>query len=305
MTKQNLTNDILKLKKEMNAVILVHYYQNSEIQDIADYIGDSLGLSQQAKKTEADSIIFCGVKFMAETASILSPEKMVILPELEAGCPMADMITQKEVIDLKIQHKNEDYEIVCYVNSTAAVKAESTICCTSSNAVKIVNSIAKNKKIIFVPDKYLAYYTENITKRPIIKWHGYCRTHVMIKPEEVVELKKNYKNAIVLAHPECTHEIQNLADVITSTGGMVSFIKDSCKKEFIIATEPGLLSYLNKHFKDKVFLHPNKKTICPNMKLITLEKVLWAMEDKKNIIRVEKNIADKARLSIERMLKVS
>lgn len=304
MNNKDIIEKIKLLKKNLNAGILVHYYQNKEIQDIADYLGDSLGLSRQAKKTNADTIIFCGVQFMAETASIICPEKKVLLPELEAGCPMADMITAQELVNLKSKYKDQEIEVVCYVNSTAAVKAESSICCTSSNAVKVVQSLSKNKRIIFVPDKYLASYTEKITKRKIIKWHGYCRTHIRIQPEDINKIKEKYKNAIILAHPECTLEVQDIADVITSTGGMVNYIKESNNKEFVIATEPGLLDYLRKHFKNKLFLHPDDKIICPNMKMITLEKVLWCMEDQSNEIKVPYKIAEKARLSIERMLKI-
>jgi len=304
-TKNKIIEKILELKKKLNAVILVHYYQLGEVQEIADFIGDSLGLSLEAEKTNADVIIFCGVKFMAETAAIICPDKKVLLPDLYAGCPMAEMITREQLISLKDQYKDEDIEVVCYVNSNADVKAESTICCTSANSIKIVNSISPDKKIIFIPDKYLALYTERMTKRKFIIWNGYCPTHLLINKNDILNIKEKYPNAVVLAHPECSLEVQNIADVIASTGGMVNYVKNSNKKIFIIATENGLIYYLQKNFSDKIFLSVNERIICPNMKKIRLENVLWSMEEMRYEITVEDEIATKARKAIQRMLEIS
>ncbi|HOK40888.1 MAG TPA: quinolinate synthase NadA [bacterium] len=304
-TKNKIIEKILELKKKLNAVILVHYYQLGEVQEIADFIGDSLGLSLEAEKTNADVIIFCGVKFMAETAAIICPDKKVLLPDLYAGCPMAEMITREQLISLKDQYKDEDIEVVCYVNSNADVKAESTICCTSANSIKIVNSISPDKKIIFIPDKYLALYTERMTKRKFIIWNGYCPTHLLINKNDILNIKEKYPDAVVLAHPECSLEVQNIADVIASTGGMVNYVKNSNKKIFIIATENGLIYYLQKNFSDKIFLSVNERIICPNMKKIRLENVLWSMEEMRYEITVEDEIATKARKAIQRMLEIS
>lgn len=305
MNRNSLIEKINELKKSLNAVILVHYYQREEVFDIADYIGDSLGLSQEAAKTDAGIILFCGVKFMAETAAIICPEKKVLLPELTAGCPMAEMITADELKELKSNYDHNELEVVCYVNSNADVKAESTICCTSSNSVKIINSIPETKKIIFVPDKYLASYTERITNRSFIKWAGYCPTHLKILSSDIMNIRNLHPDAKVLIHPECSIEVQKLADVIGSTGGMVDYIKKSYDKEFIIGTENGLIDYLKKIFKDKIFYPVNEEIFCPNMKKINLEKILWSLEDEKYEIKVEPAISEKAKKSISRMLEIS
>ena len=301
----NIVDKINKLKKEKNAVILAHNYQIPEIQDIADFVGDSLGLSIEAARTDAAIIVFCGVHFMAETAKILSPQKIVLLPDKNAGCPMADMIDAESLKAL--QSKHPDAITVCYVNTTAEVKAYCDYCCTSANAVKIVQHILlnhKNREIIFIPDKYLAQYVSAQVKHDFIIWEGYCPTHAKILPENILEAKKLHPKAKVIAHPECRPEVTALADIVTSTEGMSKYIKKSPETEFIIGTEIGIIHRLKKENPDKYFYPVTEKAVCPNMKRITLEKVLWSLEDLSYEITVEPDIMEKARLSIERMLKI-
>lgn len=297
-----IVNKIQKLKTQRNAVILAHNYQPGEIQDLADYAGDSLGLSIEAARTKADVIVFCGVKFMAETAAILSPEKTVLLPEIHAGCPMADMISADELIELKEEHP--DALVVCYVNSTAEVKAESDYCCTSGNAVDLVASLPADRKIIFVPDKNLGQFVADRTGRDMVLWPGYCPTHVRITVEDVAAAKEKYPDAIVMAHPECPRPIYEFADELLSTGQMLAFAKKSKKKSFIIATEVGIIHTLKKQNPDKEFYAASEKAVCPNMKKITLEKVLWSLEDMKYKITVDKKIAARAKASLDRMIEV-
>jgi quinolinate synthase len=298
----SLVDKIKQLKAERNAVILAHNYQSGEIQDIADFTGDSLGLSLEASKTEADVIVFCGVLFMAETAAILSPQKTVLLPDKHAGCPMADMITAGQLETLKSQHP--DALVVCYVNSPVEVKALSDYCCTSSNAVKLVNNLPKEKKIIFVPDQHLGKFVQERTGRDMILWPGFCPTHVRILAEDVQAARKAHPDAMVLSHPECGPEVRALADALLSTGQMLTFAGTSDKKEFIIATEQGILHSLKKRYPDKKFYPASDKAICPNMKKITLEKVLWSLQDMQYIISVKQEIRDKACRSLDRMLEV-
>ncbi len=302
MTNKEIILEIEKLKKDKNAVILVHNYQLSEIQDIADYLGDSLALSRKAGQTNADIILFCGVYFMAETAKILSPHKKVLIPDKNAGCPMADMITPEDVRKLRQQHP--DAIIVSYVNSSAEVKAESDICCTSSNAVKVVESLPKDKPIIFIPDKYLGDYVRTQTKRDIILWNGYCPTHLMIKASDVLNLKQKHSDSEVLVHPECSRDVIDVADYVYSTAGMGSHAEKSNKKEFIIGTENGMLYRLQKDNPDKKFYYVSDSVICPNMKLITLEKVLWALQEEKEEIVLEKEIIEKAKKAVNRMIEI-
>lgn len=293
---------IQKLKSQRNAVILAHNYQIGEVQDIADFTGDSLGLSVQAATTDADVIVFCGVKFMAETAAILSPSKTVLLPDPEAGCPMADMITAEQLIELKAKHP--DALVVCYVNSTAEVKAESDYCCTSGNAVELVASLPAGREIIFVPDQHLGQFVIDQTGRDMILWPGYCPTHVRITAEDIAETKQKYPDAIVMAHPECGRAVYDVADELLSTGQMLKFAKESDAKQFIIATEEGIIHTLKKQNPEKEFYIASDKAICPNMKKITLEKVAWSLEDMQYQITVDPDIADKAKLSLDRMLEV-
>jgi quinolinate synthase len=294
---------IQELKKQRRAVILAHNYQLPEIQDIADYVGDSLGLSRQATQTDAKVIVFCGVDFMAETAAILNPNKTVLLPDTTAGCPMAMMIDAAQLRELKQQHP--DSLVVCYVNSTAAVKAECDYCCTSGNAVKLVNSLPADREIIFVPDKFLGDYVATQTGRKMILWPGYCPTHVRILDTMVTQLKREHPGAIAMAHPECTRPVREAADVVCSTEGMCKYVAGSGAKEFIICTELGMIHRLKRENPDKVFYPVGEFAMCPNMKKNTLEKVLWSLERMEHKVVVPAEIADKARLAVERMLAVT
>lgn len=299
----SLVNKIEKLKKERKAVILAHNYQLPEVQDVADYTGDSLGLSIEASKTKADVIIFCGVNFMAETAAIICPTKKVIVPEINAGCPMADMINVEKLKELKNKHPKA--KVVCYVNSGADIKAESDICCTSSNATEIVNSLRGVEEIIFVPDKFLGHYTSTkVIDKKFILWQGFCPTHAKILPEHIKAAKVKYPQAEILVHPECRPETIALADQVLSTGSMLKYVKKSGSEEFIVGTEVGMLYPLQKANPGKKFYPALDLAICPNMKLTNLEKVLWSLEDMKTEIKVPEAIADRARLAIEKMLSV-
>jgi quinolinate synthase len=296
----NLIDNIVKLKTEKDAIILAHNYQIDEIQDIADFVGDSLQLSIKASKIKNKIIAFCGVHFMAETAKIISPERKVLLPDKYSGCPMADMITDKQLANLKKEHPGA--VVVCYVNTSARVKALSDICCTSSNAVKIVNSIPDDKQIIFIPDKYLGSYVQSQTGRKMILWNGFCPTHARIDAKTIMALKKEHLSAFVLVHPECTPDVIEIADRVASTGGMLSFVKQSDKKEFIIGTEIGLIHRLKKENPDKVFYPASGHAICPNMKLINLEKLLWSLEEEQFEIKLPQDVINKARSAIDNML---
>ncbi|MEN6621097.1 MAG: quinolinate synthase NadA [Smithella sp.] len=294
---------IKKLKKEKNAVILVHNYQLPEIHDIADFVGDSLGLSIEAAKTDADVIVFCGVHFMAETAKILSPKKTVLLPDKNAGCPMADMIDAESLKELKAKHPQA--VALCYVNTSAAVKAECDYCCTSANAEKMVKYIlTKHKEIIFVPDKYLATFVSSKAGCDFIYWNGYCPVHAAIIPEHILSARQQHPQAKVLVHPECSPELTSLADIVTSTEGMCKYVKNAAETEFIIGTETGIIYRMQKENPGKKFYAVSEKAICPNMKCTSLEKVLWSLTDMVHEITVPPDIMDKARLSIERMLKI-
>ncbi len=299
-----ITDKINKLKKERNAVILAHNYQLPEIHDIADFVGDSLGLSMSAAKTDAEIIVFCGVHFMAETAKILSPKKTVLLPDKNAGCPMADMINADDLKSLQSAHPMA--LTLCYVNTSAAVKAQCDYCCTSANALKMVQNILKtNDEIIFIPDKYLAQYVADQVGRKFITWEGYCPTHARILPEHITQAKKLHPQAKVLAHPECKPQITELADFVTSTEKMLTYVNNSKDTEFIIGTEIGIIHRMKKENPEKSFYPAYDNATCPNMKRITLEKVLWSLEDLIYEITVPQDIMDKARLSIERMLQVT
>ncbi len=294
---------ISELKKKNNAVILAHNYQRGEIQDVADFVGDSLGLSQQAAKTDADLIVFCGVHFMAETAALLSPDKTVIMPDEHAGCPMASMITARELRAKKKLYPNA--KVVCYVNTTAAVKAESDICCTSSNAVKIVSSIPEDQEIIFVPDKSLGAYVSSCLDREMMYWEGYCPTHHRILAEQIVKMKSEHPEAEVVVHPECTPDVIALADHVASTTGILKYVNSSNSKEFAIGTEIGILHRMKKENPGKTFMPVTPLSDCPNMKLNTLEKLLWSLEDIQFVVTVPEEIAIEARKAIQRMLDLS
>lgn len=297
----SLAERILKLKQERNAVILVHNYQLGEVQDIADSIGDSLGLSQNAAKTEAEVIVFCGVHFMAETAAILCPEMTVLLPDLHAGCPMADMITAEQLQQKKKELPNAS--VVCYVNSTAEVKAESDICCTSANAVKVVESL-DNDEILFVPDQYLGHYVSTKTNKKLHLWPGYCPTHARIQPQDIIKLKQENPQAKVVVHPECRPEVITLADEVTSTGGMVRYARREDVREMIVGTEMGIIYRLRKENPGKKFLPISEQAVCPDMKLITLEKVLWSLEDMAPKVTVPEAIRLKAKAAVDKMLAI-
>lgn len=300
-SNSQLIDKILQLKKQRNAVILAHNYQLGEVQDIADFVGDSLGLSQNAAGTDAEVIVFCGVHFMAETAAIICPEKTVLLPDINAGCPMADMITAEGLRKKKEEFPNAT--VVCYVNSTAEVKAESDICCTSANAAKVIESL-DSREILFVPDQYLGHYVSTKTDKKMILWPGYCPTHVMIQPEHITKLRQEHPQARVVVHPECRPEVIALADEVLSTGGMCQYAHHSDVKEMIVGTEVGLIHRLKKENPDKKFFPVLNKAVCPNMKLINLEKVLWSLEDMTPEVKVPEEIRLKAKEAVDRMLEV-
>jgi len=296
-----LIDKILLLKKKRNAVILAHNYQRPEVQDIGDFVGDSLELSRKAAAIDAGTIVFCGVHFMAETASILSPSKVVLLPDAGAGCPMANMITAADLIEKKKEIPGA--HVVCYVNSSAAVKAESEICCTSANAVEVVRSVGEGE-IVFVPDQYLGNYVATKLGRPMILWPGYCPTHVRIQPEDILRQKGKHPDALVLVHPECRPEVTAVADEVLSTGGMLRFARQTPANTLIIGTEVGILHRLRKENPGKTFIPATEKAVCPNMKKITLEKVLWALEDMKPEVKVPEDIRVKARSAVDKMLAI-
>lgn len=294
---------INKLKKEKNAVVLAHCYQNVEIDEVADFVGDSLYLSQQAAKTDADIIVFAGVFFMAQTAKILNPNKKVLLPRMESGCLMADMVNYNQLMEFKAQHPN--IPTVCYINSTAEVKSECDICCTSSNAIKIVDSL-KADEILFLPDTYLGKWVEKqLGNVKVTTYPGYCPTHLRIKPEDILEARKKYPEAKVLAHPECHKSVTDLADYVGSTTGIMKYAAESDKKQFIIATEKGVVDRLQRDFKDKEFILIKDNIICPNMKWHTLDDIYNALNKEQYEINVDEKIAKKALKCIDRMLEVS
>ncbi|MCB7128309.1 MAG: quinolinate synthase NadA [Candidatus Brocadiales bacterium] len=302
---QGIIEKIQELKKSRNAVILAHNYQRGEIQDIADFTGDSLGLSQQAAATDADVIVFCGVHFMAETAAILSPGKTVLLPDPESGCPMADMITADGLREMKAKHPGA--RVVCYVNTSAAVKAESDICCTSSNAERVVSSIPEEEEIIFIPDKSLGAYVALKLGRKMTFWPGFCPTHHRILAQNVEKRRQEYPNAKVAVHPECTGDVIELADIVASTTGIVRYCRESDAKEIIVGTENGIIHRLKKENPGKTFIPTTEQATCPNMKKNTLEKLLWCLEDMdgENVITVPEEVVERARLAIEKMLELS
>ena len=296
----DLVDKIAKLKKEKNAVILVHNYQRPEIQDIADFLGDSLELAREAAKTDARIIVFCGVRFMAETAKILSPKKTVLLPRKEAGCPMADMITAEDLRRLKKNYP--DAKVVSYVNTNADVKAESDICCTSANAVKVVKNISA-KRIIFTPDKNLAAYCQRFTDKEIIPWNGCCYVHERITEKEVRLAKEKFPDALLLVHPECNPSVIELADEVLSTSGMLNFAKKSDKKRFLIGTEEGLIYRLKKENPGKKFYAAGTAKMCRNMKLTTLNDVYLSLKEERYAIELPEGIIESAQKALTAMMK--
>ncbi|HNU34954.1 MAG TPA: quinolinate synthase NadA [Bacteroidia bacterium] len=302
MKNNELIQEIKHLKKEKNALILAHNYQIVEIQDLADYRGDSLQLSILAKEVKAPLIVFCGVKFMAETAAILNPESTILLPAIDAGCPMADMISLSQLKAFKKNYPGSP--VVCYVNSSVEVKAESDVCCTSSNAVKILKSFSDEKPILFVPDRNLGSWAGKQSGKKVITWDGYCLVHQYgFSEEDVLTLKNEYPDYKLLVHPECPPQIIKYADLVISTGGMVDWVKNNDKA--IIATEIGLTEYLQHIYPEKSLIPLSPKAICKNMKKTTLENVYNALKYNQYVISVEPNTAQKARKAIDRMLELS
>ncbi|MFH1878976.1 MAG: quinolinate synthase NadA [Candidatus Omnitrophota bacterium] len=300
--KEHLQRKIIDLKKKLGALIVAHNYQRDEIQEIADITGDSYALARKVTMAEENIVAFCGVKFMAESAHILNPDKTILLPVEEAGCPLADMITAE-----KLRQKKEEYPeaaVVCYVNSSAAVKAESDVCCTSSNAIKIVKAMRQDK-ILFVPDKNLGRYVrEHVPEKELILWDGYCVVHMRLTKEEVIRTKELYPEAQFVAHPECRKEVLVLADFIGSTADMIRYVRESSRKEFIIGTEIGIICKLKRDNPDKSFYVPTDQFICANMKLTTLGWLARSLEKMIYKVEVPENIASRARKSLQKMLEI-
>ncbi|TES93005.1 MAG: quinolinate synthase NadA [Candidatus Cloacimonadota bacterium] len=296
-----LNKEIKRLKKERDAVILVHNYQRPEVHEIADYLGDSLDLSRRAAKLPQKIIVFCGVNFMAESAKVLSPEKTVLIPRLDAGCPMADMITVEELREMKNEYP--DAKVVCYVNTSADVKAESDICCTSANAVKVVESL-KPKRIIFIPDKNLASYVAGQTKKEIIPWYGYCYVHEFIRLSDIKEQKRKHPDARVMVHPETKPEVVRIADFVLGTMGMINLAKKSKIKEFIVGTEEGLVNRMRRENPEKKFYLPSRRPVCVNMKRTRLEDVYHSLMEMKYKIEIEKDTIKKAQKALKKMIAI-
>ncbi|EOU1109501.1 TPA: quinolinate synthase NadA [Clostridium perfringens] len=298
----DIRDKILKLKKEKGAIILAHYYQIPEIQEIADYVGDSYYLSKIAKDCEENIIVFCGVKFMAESAKILSPEKTIILPVMEAGCVMADMATEEGLAKLKEEHPNA--KVVCYINSSTEVKALSDVCCTSSNAENIINNL-EEKEIIFLPDRNLgSYIQEKTPDKKFILWNGFCIVHEAIQKEEILRLKREHEGILTVAHPECSKEIRDISDFIGSTSEIINFVNNSSNKKFIIITEEGVLHQLRKNGEEKEFYIPYGKMVCRNMKMTTLKDLYESLLKMENKIEIDEDLRLKAYNSLKNMHKL-
>lgn len=325
MEAEKIKEEIFALKEKRNAIILSHNYQRGEVQDIADFVGDSLELSKTASTLHCDVIVFCGVHFMAESASILSPDKTVLLPELDAGCPMADMIqvssTRKvwkafpgyevqpsfifphEFTLRDIKAKYPGVPVVAYVNTTADVKAKSDICCTSANVIKVIESLP-DERVICIPDRNLSMWAAKNTKKQVISWDGFCHVHDRVTKEDAIRARKEHPDAILMAHPECRPEVLELANHVTSTSGMLRFAKASRAKEFIVGTEIGIMHRLKKENADKIFYPLRRDMICPNMKKTTLNSVLTALREMKNVIKVPEDIRISAKRALDRMLAI-
>ena len=299
----NLIERIKKLKKEKNAIILAHSYQNIEVDEVADFVGDSLYLSQKAKDTTADIIVFAGVHFMAQTAKIISPDKKVLLPNLNAGCLMADMINLHQMVDFKKKHPN--LPTVCYINSTAEVKSECDICCTSSNAIEIVKSL-NAPKVLFVPDANLGKYVESqLDGVDVITYNGCCPVHDNVTEQNILDARKNYPQAKILIHPECKPSVSILGDYIGSTSGIIDYVKNSDEKQFVIVTEKGVADRLRRDYPNKEFILISNNMLCESMKLTTLEEILYSLENEVNEITLDEDVRKRSASCIERMLKVS
>ena len=295
--------EIERLKKERNAVILAHNYTRGEVQDVADYTGDSLELARRATQVDADVIVFCGVYFMAETAAILNPDKTVLIPDPSAGCPMADMITGAQLRELKAKHPGA--VAVCYVNSTAEVKAECDLCVTSGNAEKVMATIPAGREILFVPDQHLGGHVSAKEGRDYVLWPGYCPTHARLTPKMIADARAAHPGAPVMVHPECPKDVREAADEQLSTGGMCRFARESDAQTILVGTEVGILHRLRKENPDKTFVSVSDTLVCPNMKKTTLENLRDCLRDMSNRVVVEKDVADRARRAIDAMLAVS
>jgi quinolinate synthase len=298
--KMDYIKKIKELKDKKNAVILVHNYQRGEVQDIGDYLGDSLGLSRRAKSTKADIIVFCGVKFMAETAKILSPEKKVLMPRKEAGCPMANMVTPDDIMAMRKKHPKA--KVVSYVNTNADVKAVSDVCCTSANAIEVVRNIDSDE-IIFVPDRNLGSYAKRFTDKKMILWDGFCYVHDRISKEEVLSAKRKHPEALLLVHPECRGEVIDIADEVLSTSGMIKFTKESKAKSFLIGTEEGIIYRLKKENPEKMFYNLEIPRVCSDMKLTHLKDVYLALKEEKKEVTLSEDIISASKKALEEMLK--
>jgi quinolinate synthase len=297
--RMELAEQIGRLKRQREAVILAHNYQLGEVQDVADFVGDSLELSRRATEVEAEVIVFCGVMFMAETAKILNPARTVLIPDPRAGCPMCDMAPVEEVRKRKAELPG--VPVVAYVNTTAAVKAEADICCTSANAVKVVNSLP-DRRVLFLPDRNLGHWVQRHTHKEVILWPGYCATHQRILAQDITRLREQHPEAAVVVHPECTPDVIDLADEVLSTGQMIRWARQAAAREVIVGTELGLIHRLSRENPETRFIPVSLLTTCPNMKRITLEKVLWALEDVRYPVEVPEDVTAGARRAIDRML---
>lgn len=298
-----IIDEINQLKRAKNAIILAHNYQPAEVQDIADFTGDSLELARKAATVEEDVVVFCGVHFMAETAAILNPAKTVLLPTPDAGCPMADMITGDQLRELKMQYPQA--KVLCYVNSTAEIKALSDCCVTSSNAVAIAQSFPADQQIIFVPDQHLGAWTAEQLQRTFILWPGFCPTHARLTAQQIAEARTAHPGAPVMVHPESPKAVRDAADVVLSTGGMCRWVLTRPETGFIVGTETGIIHRLQQENPGKAFYPLNERAVCQNMKKTTLEKVLWCLRDNETVVKVEEPIATQARKAIEAMLALS
>jgi len=298
-----LQKEIRQLLKEKNAVLLAHYYQRAEIQEIADILGDSLALSMEAARTDAEVLVFAGVHFMAESASILSPDKTVLLPKPDAGCPLADMITPEKLLTARKNHPHA--AVVTYINSSAAIKAMSDICCTSANAVKIVNSLRDAKEILMVPDGNLACYVAGLTDKKIIPWDGYCPVHHHLTVEDVLKRKEKYPRATFAAHPECRPEVLALADYVGSTTGIIRYAGQEGFKEMLVGTEQGVFYQLKKQNPGKTFIPISDQMICADMKKITLQDIIAAITEMKTVVKVPEEVRIPAKKALDRMLAIS
>ena len=300
--EETVVEEIARLKRERNAVVLAHNYCRGEVQEIADFTGDSLELARRAAGVDADVIVFCGVYFMAETAAIVNPGKVVLVPDATAGCPMADMITGEQLRDLKAKHPGA--LAVCYVNSTAEVKAECDICVTSGNAERVMSSLPEGREILFVPDRHLGSHIASKLGKSYVLWPGYCPTHARLTGRKVAEARATHPGAPVLVHPECAKDVRDAADERLSTGGMCAYARESQVKEIVVGTEVGILHRLRKENPDKVFWPVDEDAVCPNMKKATLEKVRDCLRDMSPRVTVPEDVASRARRAIDAMLAV-